>query len=629
MGAGLPMPTIAPISNATTGAAIATPGAAMPAAADGGTGSGRQAFESLLARDGLSKPDAPATASAPTASAASFLQALGRDANSGRQELKPERASNNTMPIFNSLGTMSLAMPSMPMDWPLAPDGAAAPVTDTSPNPSTAASTATSSPAIGFVAAAISQLRDGSAASGQANVVGAQDSNAQADIAPTREANSRGNPEVSIQAEQTTGAGQSASAAPASETNSSQLNEATSVGAFSMAATEALLFTQDAQTKAAPQNSADAKTVSPASPSNGPTNSVIAPSPANSSSAVLQTGSAGNGPESSSTLPAALPSPAAPAANRTAEKGFLETLSRFEGVATVHSQAASNAPATANVLPPFASSPDATKTTEANPAAISNSRPAQNPAAQASDSGSGAAANHSDNSSNSGRNAQKNSNSDAAAEVKAAGLASTSGDQSSHAPADAPAQSAGAAAGTAAAPAGTNSALNAANSGSASAAIFTRPQPLPAPMPQSLGDIVKASDLYQRVGGAEIHISMDTDLLGSIDVRAVVHQSTLTATIGVERADVQTMLANDLPALQHSLAEQSLHINEISVMSGSIGARSDLSGNSQPQQHPAAQPRFTSGIGSIRDPFADFDSRETPLEALLWNSGEGRISIHV
>lgn len=624
------MPTIAPISNATMEAANATPATAMPAVADGGTGSGRQPFESVLAQTGLSKTNAPAAPSAPSVSSASSLQALGRDLNFGRQEQKPERADNNTLPILNPLGAMSLAIPGMPLDSPAAPNRVTAPVTDTSQNPSMEASTTTSSSAIRSLAAAISQIGDGPATSGQPIVIDAQNSIAQADIAPTRGVNSKGASATPLQAEQATGAGQSACGSSANDANSIGASDGPSLDTISMAATDPLLFAQGEQTKAAPQNSADANVISPGSPSQGPAKNDEAPSPANSSNVGLQNSSAGNGPGNSSTPPTLIPPSALFAGDPTAERSLLDALSRFGGAATVHSQATSIAPDVANILPPPASSPSATKTTETNPAATSNSGPAQNPATPASNSGSGAAANHSDNSSNSGGNTQKNSNSDAAAEAKAAGLASTSGDQSSHAPADAPAQSAGAA-GTAAATAGsaaTNSTGNSPDTGSASAAIFSRPQPLPAAMPQSLGDVVKASDLYRRVGGAEMHISMDTDLLGSIDVRAVVHQSTLTATIGVERADVQTLLANELPALQHSLSEQSLHINEISVMSGSVGARSDFSGNSQPQ-HQAAQPHFASGINSLREPIADSDSRETPLEALLWNGAEGRISIHV
>lgn len=104
-------------------------------------------------------------------------------------------------------------------------------------------------------------------------------------------------------------------------------------------------------------------------------------------------------------------------------------------------------------------------------------------------------------------------------------------------------------------------------------------------VPQSLADLSQATQLYQRVGGAEIHVSMNTDLLGSIDLRAVVHQGSLSATIGVQRADVQTLLVNELPALQHSLAEKNFQVSQISVLAGSIGSGANPNRQSSDQQN--------------------------------------------
>ncbi|HXZ11141.1 MAG TPA: flagellar hook-length control protein FliK [Candidatus Sulfotelmatobacter sp.] len=199
----------------------------------------------------------------------------------------------------------------------------------------------------------------------------------------------------------------------------------------------------------------------------------------------------------------------------------------------------------------------------ANPPAPDSSRQAEVAAAANSPA-------HSDASSAA---AQITQTADSAAATKAAGFFAASVEQSLHAPADAPAQSAGASAGsTESLPRPSEPAPNAA------------PTPLPQALPNSLGDVVKASELYQRVGGAEMHIAMQTDLFGSIDLRTVVHQSSLTATIGVQRGDVQSILANDLPALQHALADQKLHVEQISVLDNSIAGRMDLGSQSQQKQ---------------------------------------------
>jgi len=84
---------------------------------------------------------------------------------------------------------------------------------------------------------------------------------------------------------------------------------------------------------------------------------------------------------------------------------------------------------------------------------------------------------------------------------------------------------------------------------------------------------------------SEMRLAMQTDLLGSIDLRAAMHQSTLTATIGVQRADVQTLLANELPALQHALAEKNLQVGQISVLNNHAGGAFDSRNSGQDPRH--------------------------------------------
>ena len=107
----------------------------------------------------------------------------------------------------------------------------------------------------------------------------------------------------------------------------------------------------------------------------------------------------------------------------------------------------------------------------------------------------------------------------------------------------------------------------------------------PAALP---GDGVSASSLFNRPDGSEMHLAMQTDLLGSIDLRATIHQSGLMATIGVQRAEVQSLLASELPALQHALAEKSLQVAQISVLNNSVTDGGSSRGESQsPYQHAA------------------------------------------
>jgi flagellar hook-length control protein FliK len=160
-------------------------------------------------------------------------------------------------------------------------------------------------------------------------------------------------------------------------------------------------------------------------------------------------------------------------------------------------------------------------------------------------------------------------------------------------------------------------------------ALLTAQQPaLPSSLPASLNDVVQASRLYQRVGGAEMHIAMDTDLLGSIDLRAVVHQSGLTATIGVQHADVQALLSSELPGLQRALSQKNLHVEQISIFGSAVGSQSNQGGSqSQQQKHtPAFAPQATAawpGSANGRD-----ESLASVSDAAVGSGGTGRLSVH-
>jgi Flagellar hook-length control protein FliK len=160
------------------------------------------------------------------------------------------------------------------------------------------------------------------------------------------------------------------------------------------------------------------------------------------------------------------------------------------------------------------------------------------------------------------------------------------------------------------------------------------PSPLPQTLPQSLSDLAKASEMYQRAGGSEMHVAMETDLLGAVDLRATMHQGTLTATIGVQRADIQALLSNELPALQHALADKNLHVDQISVLNNSVGGRAGSGG----QQEAPAQNRFAprggyppivAGAAASNAEVGAPVSMGAPSMAHLRSDDSRRISVHV
>lgn len=186
--------------------------------------------------------------------------------------------------------------------------------------------------------------------------------------------------------------------------------------------------------------------------------------------------------------------------------------------------------------------------------------------------------------------------------------------QSAHVAVQAPAQADATAATFAKVPQESSAAANSSQSS----------QPMLPSLPRSLTDVSQATQLYQRVGGAEMHIAMDTDLLGSIDLRAVVHQGSLSATIGVQRADVQTLLVNELPALQHSLAEKNLQVGQISVLAGSVGGGANSNGHPQQQNR---QNTNTQAAPAFPDDPPSFVSPAHIVEVAAARNNSARLSV--
>ncbi len=130
--------------------------------------------------------------------------------------------------------------------------------------------------------------------------------------------------------------------------------------------------------------------------------------------------------------------------------------------------------------------------------------------------------------------------------------------------------------------AGEGASTQAANSAAVAAEsrAFTQAESSPAAQ-----QFPQATTTFQANANSEMRVAMQTDLLGAIDLRAAMHQSTLTATIGVQRADVQTLLANELPALQHALAEKNLQVGQISVLNNHTGGALDSRSSGHDPRH--------------------------------------------
>ena len=101
----------------------------------------------------------------------------------------------------------------------------------------------------------------------------------------------------------------------------------------------------------------------------------------------------------------------------------------------------------------------------------------------------------------------------------------------------------------------------------------------------------------------EIHVSLQNEALGTVELRARVHGENVAASITVEKHDTQLMLSNALPNLHQALSDRSLRLEHITVKQGlsdmsAQTSHSNQDGRSSPSRSESSTVRVTSGGGS-------------------------------
>jgi hypothetical protein len=87
-------------------------------------------------------------------------------------------------------------------------------------------------------------------------------------------------------------------------------------------------------------------------------------------------------------------------------------------------------------------------------------------------------------------------------------------------------------------------------------------------------------------------------------------------------------LTNDLPALQHALSEQSLHVQQISVLGGSVGDRMEHGDHPQQKQNSSA-PVASVAAASLGGNRSGSEESQVAANDVGGLGGVGRLSIHV
>ena len=82
-----------------------------------------------------------------------------------------------------------------------------------------------------------------------------------------------------------------------------------------------------------------------------------------------------------------------------------------------------------------------------------------------------------------------------------------------------------------------------------------------------IGRVVNTATLNALQNGTEMRVQLRTDAFGSMDIRATLEGGKVGAAIGVESAEAHNALLSQLPALQQSLNERQVQLDQISVVS--------------------------------------------------------------
>ena len=109
---------------------------------------------------------------------------------------------------------------------------------------------------------------------------------------------------------------------------------------------------------------------------------------------------------------------------------------------------------------------------------------------------------------------------------------------------------------------------------------------------------------------SEVHLALHNDW-GQVDIRARWVEGGLGATITVDRGELGSSLASQLPSLERSLQQHNLPVHALSLESGGPGAGSRDPGHAHQQHAPPGLARWFGVEESENRPAEIEVSRET------------------
>jgi hypothetical protein len=139
----------------------------------------------------------------------------------------------------------------------------------------------------------------------------------------------------------------------------------------------------------------------------------------------------------------------------------------------------------------------------------------------------------------------------------------------------------------------------------ASPPAATEPQPAAASSAAPLPAVgtVETARLVAGVAQSEMHMGLQTQAFGNVELHAVVRDSQVGLTVGSERGDLRTLLAPEVSGLQTTFRQQDLRFDNIRFLETNTGTTAGFSGGSDSQPRSSSQQHSSpAGVFSIHSP---------------------------
>ena len=138
-------------------------------------------------------------------------------------------------------------------------------------------------------------------------------------------------------------------------------------------------------------------------------------------------------------------------------------------------------------------------------------------------------------------------------------------------------------------------------------------------------DVVRAVRMFERDGQAEMHIGVRSETLGTIDVKATVHDGSVGVSLGVERHEVRSALVSELPGLENTLRERDLRLGEVKFHDMGSTLASEYGNGQQHRSQEFSRPPASAFYRAAK---SISESSELPVEMVATIARRG-ISVHV